>query len=104
MGSIASTGSGDLFLAFATGNRLRAGDGAPGDPDDETPSVASVRMVGEGGIDGLFAATVEATEAAIVNALLAAETMVGRDGITAHALPHERLIGIMAAHGRPAGG
>ena len=47
---------------------------------------------------------VEATEAAIVNALLAAETMVGRDGITAHALPHDRLIEIMAAHGRPVGG
>jgi D-aminopeptidase len=104
MGSIASTGSGDLFLAFATGNRLRAGDGAPGDPDDETPSVTDVRMVGEGAIDGLFAATVEATEAAIVNALVAAETMVGRDGITAHALPHDRLAQVMAAHGRPLGG
>ncbi len=104
MGSIASTGSGDLFLAFATGNRLRAGDGAPGDPDDETPTVTDVRMVGEGAIDGLFAATVEATEAAIVNALVAAETMEGRDGITAHALPHDRLAQVMAAHGRPLGG
>ncbi len=104
MGSIASTGSGDLFLAFATGNRLRAGDGAPGDPDDETPRVVEVRMVGEGAIDGLFAATVEATEAAIVNALLAAETMVGRDDIVAHALPHDRLADLLAAHGRPIGG
>jgi D-aminopeptidase len=43
---------------------------------------------------------IEATEEAIVNALVAAETMTGRDGITAHALPHDRLVAIMAAHGR----
>ena len=45
-------------------------------------------------------ATVEATEEAIVNALVAAETMVGRDGITAHALPHDRLLDVMARYGR----
>jgi D-aminopeptidase len=43
---------------------------------------------------------VEATEAAIVNALLAAETMTGRDGITAHALNHDRLLDVMAQYGR----
>ena len=42
-------------------------------------------------MNGLFQATVEATEEAIVNALIAAETMTGRDGITAHRLPHDRL-------------
>jgi D-aminopeptidase len=42
----------------------------------------------------------EGTEEAIVNALLAAETMTGRDGITAHALDPDRLISIMRAHGR----
>ena len=48
----------------------------------------------------LFEATVQATEEAIINALVAAETMTGRDGITAHALPHDRLLEIMARYGR----
>jgi D-aminopeptidase len=47
-----------------------------------------------------LAAAIEATEAAIVNALLAAETMVGRDGIVAHGLDHGRLLAIMARYGR----
>jgi Peptidase family S58 len=57
-------------------------------------------MVVDRAITPLFQAAVEATEAAIVNALLAAETMSGRDGITAHALDHERLVDIMARYGR----
>jgi D-aminopeptidase len=48
----------------------------------------------------LLEAVPEATEEAIANALIAAETMVGRDGITAHALDHDRLVEIMRAHGR----
>ena len=51
-------------------------------------------------INPLFEATIQATEEAILNALVAADTMVGRDGITAHALPHERLVEIMTRHGR----
>ena len=47
-------------------------------------------------IDALFDAVIEATEEAIVNALIAAETMTGRDGVTAHALPHDRLLEVMA--------
>jgi D-aminopeptidase len=43
---------------------------------------------------------VEATEAAVVNALLAARTLTGRDGITAHALDHDRLLDVLARHGR----
>ena len=43
---------------------------------------------------------IEATEEAILNALVAADTMVGRDGITAHALPHDRLVEIMTTYGR----
>ena len=58
------------------------------------------RAVGDVVIDRLFEATIEATEEAIVNALVAATTMTGRDGITAHALPHDRLREVMAAHGR----
>ena len=51
-------------------------------------------------ISDLLAAAVEATEAAIVNALLAAETMVGRDGIVAHRLDHAPLLDVMARYGR----
>ena len=55
-----------------------------------------VRAVGDIVIDRLFDAAIEATEEAIVNALVAATTVVGRDGITAHALPHDRLREVMA--------
>ena len=59
-------------------------------------------MVVDRAIDDLFLATIEATEEAVLNALIAAETMVGRDGITAHALPHDRLLETMASYGRGA--
>jgi D-aminopeptidase len=88
--------SGDLFIAFATGNRL------PSEVDEERPGTLTydVRAVGDGVIDALFDGVIEATEEAIVNALVAATTMVGRDGVTAHALPHERLLQVMARYGR----
>ena len=89
--------SGDLFIAFATGNRL------PSTVHDEHPSglgTYDVRAVGDIVIDRLFDATIEATEEAIVNALVAATTVVGRDGNTAHALPHDRLREVMTANGR----
>ena len=59
-------------------------------------------MLGEGAIDALFYAAIEATEAAIVNALLAAETMTGREGRTVHRLDHEALLEVLARHGRAA--
>ena len=59
-----------------------------------------MRTVGDIVIDALFDATIEATEEAIINALVAAETMVGRDGVTAYALPHDRLLEVMARYGR----
>jgi D-aminopeptidase len=96
MGGIAAHSSGDLFLAFATGNR---GLTSP-DLGVRGRTAVDVRMLDDGAITPLFQAAVEATEAAIVNALLAAETMTGRDGITAHALPRERLIEVMARYGR----
>jgi D-aminopeptidase len=96
MGSIASHGSGDLFLAFATGNRGLSRTAGERDPR----LTAEARMVVDRVITPLFQAAVEATEAAIVNALLAANTMTGRDGITAHALPHDRLLEVMARFGR----
>ncbi len=60
----------------------------------------TLRAVGDGVIDALFDGVIEATEEAIVNALLAAETMIGRDGVTAYALPHDRLLEVMARYGR----
>jgi D-aminopeptidase len=91
-GGIGEHSSGDIFLCFATGNpRLSAGD--IGDAGDVTLPLA---MLGDGHITPLFEATVEATEAAIVNALLGAETMTGADGVTAHALPAERLLALLA--------
>jgi D-aminopeptidase len=97
LGSIASNGSGDLFLAFSTGNRGLAASSA-----GDAHSLVDVRFVPDKSLSPLFQATVEAVEAAIVNALLAGQTMVGRDGITAHGLDHGRLLSIMAKYGRPA--
>jgi D-aminopeptidase len=96
MGSIASHGSGDLFIAFATGNRGLSRTAGERDPQ----VTIEARMVVDRGITPLFQAAVEATEAAVVNALLAARTMTGRDGLTAHALDHGLLLDIMAQHGR----
>ncbi|HEX2767583.1 MAG TPA: P1 family peptidase [Candidatus Limnocylindria bacterium] len=96
MGSYASHGSGDLFVAFATGNR----DLSRNAGEDDPRTLVDVRMVVDGHINPLLEAVAEATEEAITNALVAAETMVGRDGITAHAIPHDRLREVMAAHGR----
>jgi D-aminopeptidase len=98
-GSYAAHGSGDLFCAFATGNRdlsRNAGE------DDPRPT-ADLRMVVDEHINPLFEGVVEAAEEAIANALLAAETMTGRDGITAHALDRDRLVAIMRDHGRYVG-
>jgi D-aminopeptidase len=83
-------GSGDIFLAFATGNRGLPPDGLP-----ETPATVPLQMVTNEYITPLFYAAAEATEAAILNALLAAGNMTGRDGITAYGLTPELLLGAL---------
>ena len=93
MGSYASHGSGDLFLTFATGNR----DLSRTAGEDDPRGTVALRMLPDRQINPLFEAVAEATEEAIVNALLAAETMVGRDRITAHALDPDQLMEIMRA-------
>ena len=101
-GGVGAHSSGDFFVCFATGNA----DVLP-DPEGEREATApttGVTMVADPHITPLFEAAVDATEAAIVNALLAARTMTGRDGITAHALPHDRLREVMARYGRAADG
>ncbi len=95
VGCYASLGSGDICLAFATGNRgLRSGE------DSRYGATVATEMVTGNGVTPLYLATVEAVEEAIVNCLIAADTMVGRDGITAHALPHDRLLEVRARSGR----
>jgi D-aminopeptidase len=86
-GGAGEDSSGDLLLAFAVGNR-----------DPEATRGATVLANAE--LNPLFYASIEATEEAILNALLAAETMTGRDGATAHALPHEALLEVMRRFGR----
>jgi L-aminopeptidase/D-esterase-like protein len=57
-------------------------------------------MLSNARISALFTATTQATEEAILNALLAAETMTGADGLRLHALPHERLLAALKKYGR----
>jgi D-aminopeptidase len=96
-GATGGHSSGDLFIAFATGNRVpAAGQGGP--------PVADVRAVTDRVIDPLFMATIEATEEAVINALTAAETMTGRDGNVAYALPQDALLDVLAHTGRRAPG
>jgi D-aminopeptidase len=90
--------SGDLFIAFATGNRLTTETGS--DDDRDGRKMLEVRAVGNLTIDRLFDGVIEATEEAIVNALVTATTVTGRDGITAHAIPHDRLVEVLRAAGR----
>ena len=74
--------SGDIFIAFSTANATEVTKGT---------GLASVSMLPNERIDFLFWATAHATEEAIVNAMVAAETMKGFNGNTVHALPHDRL-------------
>ncbi len=88
MGGGTDDGSGDIFLAFATGNR-----GLPRAVlDADVPQTVPVRMLPNERMTPLFQAAAEATEAAILNALLAAGTVTGRDDITAHGLAPKALL------------
>jgi D-aminopeptidase len=90
MGGGLSNGSGDIFFAFAAGNRgiPRAGLSAP-------PATVPLQMVANKYMTPLFQAAAEATEEAILNALLAAGDMKGRDGITARGLTPDLLLGAL---------
>ena len=94
-GSYASNGSGEQMIAFSTANRPSYGG-----------AVTDVRAVADGPgeepwlLSRVFEATVEATQEAVVNALLAAETTTGKDGWTLYAMPVERTLELMAAAGR----
>ena len=81
VGGTAAHTSGDLFFAFSTGNRGLAA---------ERGEVA-LRMLSDGEITPFYAAVIDATEEAILNAMLSADTMTGRDGHTVHALDADLL-------------
>lgn len=93
-GGVGEHFSGDLFLAFATGNDDLHADSY----DDLGPREVSLKGLGNAYITPLFDAAVEATEEAIVNAMVGAETMVGRDGVAAHGIPHDTLKALMTRH------
>lgn len=89
-GSFSGNGSGDIFIAFSTAN--------PG--ADDVGSVRHIEMLPNDSLNALFLATVQATEEAVVNALVAAETMTGIDNHTVQALPHDRLREVLKKYNR----
>src|SRR5215211_597331 len=92
VGGVGEHSSGDIFLAFATGNA-----GLPRE-EIEGEDVVALSMLSDRVITPLYDAVVEATEEAIVNALFAAETTTGR-GRTAHALPVDRTLALLEERG-----
>src|SRR5262252_10455831 len=89
-GGRGNNSSGDIFVAFSTAN--------PGAATSKEP--ARVLMLPNENISPLFAATIQATEEAILNALLAADTMTGADGARVTALPVDRLLAALRKYGR----
>ena len=90
-GSVAHHGSGEIFLAFATaGRRTRA----------ESGRRAEDASVADQDLNALFAATVDAAEESVLNALWAADDVEGRDGRLAQGLPHDAVLALLRAQGR----
>ncbi len=92
-GALGGNGSGDIFLAFSTANRGAASPQGSG--PDGASSIAHIDALTNSEMDLPLYAAALATEEAIVNALVTAETMTGRDGLTVNALPHDELQRIM---------
>jgi L-aminopeptidase/D-esterase-like protein len=89
-GGVGGNSSGDIFVTFSTANPGAArGEGRP-----------VLEMLPNARLTPLFTATVQATEEAILNALLAARTMTGANGVRVEALPHDRLLAAMRKYGR----
>jgi D-aminopeptidase len=89
-GSISGNGSGDIFIAFSTAN-----PGASG-----TEHLVDLKMLPNDKIEPVFSATVQATEEAIINAMIAAETMTGIENHRVRALPHDQLLAILKKYNR----
>lgn len=99
-GGIAGHTSGDLLLAFSNASAVRVPRRPVTDAAGATEPLLTTPRLHDALIDPLFSGVIDATTEAILNALVAAETIVGRDGHTAHALPHDRLQAIMRRYGR----
>jgi D-aminopeptidase len=98
-GSLGGNGSGDIFLAFSTANPGAAS--AQSDTRDGTPAgVARIDALTNGDIDPLLYSAAYATEEAIINAMVGAETMTGSEGLTVKALPHEELQALLKQYSR----
>ena len=89
-GSFSGDGSGDIFIAFSTAN--------PGAAASE--GVHDLKMLANEQLNPIFLATVQATEEAVINAMVAAETMKGINDFTAYALPHDRLREVLKKYNR----
>ena len=89
VGGRGENSSGDIFIAFSTAN-----------PKASQDSIATVKMLSNDRINGLFYATVQAVEEAIVNAMIAAETLDGVNGNKVYAIPHDRLREILKKYNR----
>ncbi|MGI9412593.1 MAG: P1 family peptidase [Hyphomicrobiales bacterium] len=90
-GSIGHNGSGDIFLALSTANADAFAAGA---------HARTMAFLPNDALDPVFEATVQATEEAVIDAMIANRTMTGRDGVTVTALPHADLLDLLRAHGR----
>ncbi len=95
-GSTASHGSGEIFLAMATGLRAHRANGCDG---QRSSGEGSAALLGPA-LNPFFAAAVEATEEAVLNSMLAAPTVTGRDGNTSYALPADHVRELLRASGR----
>ncbi len=93
-GAVAHNASGDIFLAVSTANAAALGAGT---------GPQSAAFLANERLDPLFEAVVQATDEAVIDAMVANETMVGRDGNAALALPHDRLRDLLARYGRGGG-
>ncbi len=90
VGGFGANGSGDIFIAFSTAN-----------PDAfSREETTQMEMVSNNKMDPLIQAAALATEEAIINAMIAAETMKGRDDNISYALPHDRLVEVMKKYNR----
>jgi L-aminopeptidase/D-esterase-like protein len=89
-GSYSGDGSGDIFIAFSTAN--------PGAANPK--GIRNLQMLPNDELDPVFLATVQATEEAVINAMIAAETMTGIDNHTVMALPHDRLREVLKKYNR----
>jgi D-aminopeptidase len=89
-GSYSGDGSGDIFIAFSTANAGAA----------LASHANQITMLPNDDINPVFLATVQATEEAVVNAMVAAKTMTGVDGHTVVALPHDRLREVLQKYNR----